>query len=113
MEYSAMTDKPDAAGLLAEARRLLRAEVLPGLSGKARFNALMIANALGIAEREVAAGSEREDRFRAQVHALGYESTAALNAALRKEDMKPEQALYEVLLADARARAAIVQPPKK
>ena len=107
-----MTDKPDAAGLVAEARRLLRTEILPGLEGKARFNALMIANALGIAEREITAGSERDDAYQARLNSLGFESVAALATSLRSDGMQPDRAIYDQLLEDARARAAMVHPPK-
>lgn len=51
-----MRDHPDGAELLQAARALLRDSVLPALPPEQRHNALMIANALGIAERQLRAG---------------------------------------------------------
>ncbi|WP_157264839.1 DUF6285 domain-containing protein [Azohydromonas aeria] len=51
-----MRDHPDGAELLQAARALLRDAVLPALPAEQRHNALMIANALGIAERQLRAG---------------------------------------------------------
>ena len=50
-----MMDRPNAAELLTEARRLLLEEVAPNITGDVRFKALMVANAIGIAEREISA----------------------------------------------------------
>ena len=51
-----MNDRPDAQNLLETARAALVAEILPALSGAPRYTALMIANAMAIALREMAAG---------------------------------------------------------
>jgi hypothetical protein len=51
-----MRDHPDGAELLLAARALLRDAVLPALPAQARHAALMIANAMGIAERQLRAG---------------------------------------------------------
>jgi hypothetical protein len=51
-----MRDHPDGAELLQAARALLRDSVLPALPAEQRHAALMIANAMGIAERQLRAG---------------------------------------------------------
>ncbi|NML15603.1 DUF6285 domain-containing protein [Azohydromonas caseinilytica] len=51
-----MRDHPDGAELLAAARALLRDTLLPALPAEHRHAALMIANAMGIAERQLRAG---------------------------------------------------------
>lgn len=48
-----MRDEPSGAALLDAARRALIEEVLPGLAGRPRYVALMVANAIGIAAREI------------------------------------------------------------
>lgn len=50
-----MINRPEAADLLAEARQLLKTAILPELAGTHRYEALMIANALSIAQREIEA----------------------------------------------------------
>lgn len=52
-----MFDRPDRLDLLAAAESALRDEVLPELDGAAKYSALMIASAIAIARREIAAGS--------------------------------------------------------
>jgi hypothetical protein len=51
-----MNDRPDAQDLLATARSALLADILPTLPAASRYTALMIANAMAIAQREIAAG---------------------------------------------------------
>ena len=51
-----MNDRPNAAELLKAARDAFSAELLPALPEALRYTALMVANALAIAERELAAG---------------------------------------------------------
>lgn len=48
-------ERPDTADLLAIAHATLQAEVIPQLQGDARFKALMVANAMAIALRALAA----------------------------------------------------------
>lgn len=61
-----MRHEPEAANLLETAREVLRDSVIPCLSGQARYDALMVANAMGIAARQIAAGEgpRREARER-------------------------------------------------
>lgn len=51
-----MRDHPDGAELLQAARALLRDTLLPALPAEHRHAALMVANAMGIAERQLRAG---------------------------------------------------------
>jgi len=53
-----MFDRPDRLDLLEAAETALRDEILPGLEGTARYSALMVASAIGIARREIEAGNE-------------------------------------------------------
>jgi hypothetical protein len=50
-----INDEPDARELVAIALQTFRDSILPVVPAKQRFEALMIANALSIAERELAA----------------------------------------------------------
>jgi hypothetical protein len=51
-----MKDLPHAAALLEAARAALAGEILPALPEALRYTGLMVANAIAIAERELAAG---------------------------------------------------------
>jgi len=51
-----MTDHPDGAALLDEARRTLLEILLPLLPPERRYDGLMVANAMAIAAREAAQG---------------------------------------------------------
>jgi hypothetical protein len=50
-----INDEPDARGLVTIALQTFRDSILPAVPPERRFEALMIANALSIAERELAA----------------------------------------------------------
>jgi len=50
-----INDEPDARGLVTIALQTFQDSILPVVPAKQRFEALMIANALSIAERELAA----------------------------------------------------------
>jgi len=93
-------DRPTGAELLAEARRLLREEILPGLQGEARFKAAMVANAMGMAERELAARPPVAEEPEA----------AALAGAIRAGRHDEDAALHRRLLRDAEARTRIANP---
>lgn len=53
-----MREHPDGADLLAIAREVLRRELLPLLPKERAYDALMVANAMGIAERQLRQGEE-------------------------------------------------------
>ena len=60
-----MSETSLAANLLAAARDVFRAEVVPALPGGLRFPAAMVANAMGIASRELEHGPGNRAELRA------------------------------------------------
>lgn len=95
-----MRDRPSPAELLAVARQVVRDTLLDALPGDRRYDALMVANAIGIAARQVEYGIAPE---REELHAL---------AALLGEDTEADTAegvharlviFYRRLVADIRA----------
>ena len=112
-----MRDRPNGADLLAVARRSLLNEVAPALTGSTRYVALMVANAMGIASREL----EEADRFeRAQRAVLAKSSRdhdasteaaiAELVKSLRTGRCDADVSLYEALKDSVEIAAAIWKP---
>jgi hypothetical protein len=62
-----MNDRPRAPELLSIAQEALAAEILPALPERLRYTALMVANAMGIARREIETG---EAAANAELHRL-------------------------------------------
>lgn len=91
-----MTDRPDPRELLEIARATLAAEVLPLLPPDRRLAALMVASALGMAARDLAA----------TLPAVPAVAVADIRAGRHDGDV----ALHDALLAEARARALISNP---
>lgn len=91
-----MSDRPDAKELLEAARAALMAEVLPLLPPDRRMTGLMVASALAIAARELAAPLPAQLEVK----------TADIRAGRHDTD----RPLYKALLADAKARALISNP---
>lgn len=83
-----MRDEPSGAALLDAARRSLMDEVVPGLEGRPRYVALMVANAIGIASREIAqaeALARADETVGVSVRAIragAHDADAGLHAAL-------------------------------
>jgi hypothetical protein len=94
-------DPPDGPALLAIARRTLLDDIAPALTGDARFRALMVANAIAIAQR-AADGSATAAVERAAA-ALG--DPAALCAAIRSGVHDPGTPDHERIAAALRALA--------
>ncbi len=111
-----MRDRPSSADLLREARRLLREELAPALSGGDRYKALMIASALGMAERELEAGEAPLRRECALLEGLlGKQGDlAALNADLAAElralALAGDAKTHAVLMEIAEAKLREVNP---
>lgn len=114
-----MALKPDAQNLLATALAAFRAELLPTLPPEKRYTALMIANALGMAERELASAPPA---LPAQAAAL-YPDTVPLAPerfeALLTADIEagrfdaagpPRDAAFAAVKAINAARLAITNP---
>jgi hypothetical protein len=91
-----MSDQPDAKSLIEIARATLNAEVLPLLPADRRLAGLMVANALGIAARDLAAPT-----------ALAPNPSIA---GIRSGRHDGDKILYDALLADARQRVAASNP---
>jgi aminoglycoside phosphotransferase (APT) family kinase protein len=94
----ARTERPDGAALLAEARRLLSEELLVQLPEARRYEARMIANAIAIAGRELAARTPAADESK------------KLAAAIRHGQHDVDTALRNRLAADVLARLALSNP---
>ncbi|RKH14555.1 hypothetical protein D7V97_02705 [Corallococcus sp. CA053C] len=65
-----MRECPDGAALLAIAREVLRKELLPLLPGDKAYAALMVANAMGIAERQLRQGEGPQQKEQQALAAL-------------------------------------------
>ena len=112
-----MHDKPSGPALLDIARQALLDDVVPGLTGQPRYVALMVANAIGIAAREMELADRSARAWSvALVVGTGHEGGAIepslkpLVEAIRagRHDADPE--LYEALSETARVAAAIYKP---
>lgn len=79
-----MYREPTAANLLETARAFLRDQVLPRLPDDARYDALMVANAMAIAARQVAAGDRPLEEARARLAALYAAPDAGLARLARR-----------------------------
>ncbi|MCJ2090645.1 DUF6285 domain-containing protein [Methylobacterium sp. E-005] len=102
-----MQDEPSGAALLDAARRALTEEVVPGLTGRPRYVALMVANAIGIAAREIA---EADRLSAAGADVLAGEPVAALVAAIRAGGRDADPNLHEALEAAAMVAAQVWKP---
>jgi hypothetical protein len=94
-----MRDEPYGAALIDAARRALTEEVVPGLTGRPRYVALMVANALGIAMREIA---EAEALAQAAARVVCGQPDlddplAALTRAIRRGERDAEAGLHAAL----------------
>lgn len=111
-----MRNRPTSEELLHEAYRLLREELAPALKGGQRYKALMIANAVGMAARELAAGEAPLRRERKLLQGLlGEEGdVVALNARLatklRSGELAGDAKAYAALLEIAEAKVREVNP---
>ena len=112
-----MRDRPTSEELLQEARRILREELAPELTGGQRYKTLMIANAVGMAARELAAGEAPLRRERELLQALLGEAEydlAALNAKLAEKlrcgESAGDEKAYTALLEIAEAKVREVNP---
>ncbi len=95
-----MRDQPDARTLIAECLRVLRDELAPGLKGEDRFKVLMLANALGMAQRELGPSTRPEDESASKDLVMG----------LRSGDLAGKAETYAALREDVLRRVAISNP---
>jgi hypothetical protein len=102
-----MQDEPSGAALLDAARRALTDEVIPGLTGRPRYVALMVANAIGIAAREIVE-SDALDATAEQV--LAGEPIETLVRAIRTGTRDADPDLHAALTAAAESAAQVWKP---
>jgi hypothetical protein len=123
-----MTDHPDAAALLEEARRTLLETLLPLLPPERRYDGLMVANALAIAAREAgqgdaalragaasltalfAAAPATGDNLRAHLLELEARLAREIRAGLCDAPGPRRDAVRDYLRRSATARARISNP---
>ncbi|CAA9233322.1 MAG: hypothetical protein AVDCRST_MAG08-1242 [uncultured Acetobacteraceae bacterium] len=113
-----MLERPDAAGLLETAREVLLRELLPHLPEERRFEARMVANAMAIARRGMAADAAPAlDRLRclldvpdAEPDALLRRLAAEIRAGERDPDRPGGTETAEALVALARLRCSVSNP---
>jgi Domain of unknown function (DUF6285) len=99
--------------LIAECERVIRDRLLPQADGDTRYQLLMIASALGMAARELAAGAALDAALAGPARTGGTADAAALVEALRRGDHDGSATLYEALQASAEAALAVANPKKR
>lgn len=98
-----MRDAPQGVALLAEARRVLADKVLPLLSSETRYQLLMAIRAITLAERELEASAETEDKLGEMLQQLlgsdvrVPELSRLLSKRIRNGDFDGSGELYEFL----------------
>lgn len=114
-----MRDRPNGAALLDVARRSLLGEVAPALKGQPRYVALMVANAMGIAARELEEAVRFERAQSAVVAQATRDAGAPVNAAigglvglLRSGRHDADAALYSALKDNVEVAAQIWKPER-
>lgn len=80
-----MRDRPTGGELLSIARQVLREELMPLLPEERRYDALMVANAMAIAARQIAFGDAPERREGQNLAALLGETVDGDDAAAASE----------------------------
>lgn len=98
-----MRDEPSGAALLDAARRSLMDEVVPGLEGRPRYVALMVANAIGIVSREIGAAN-------AENALLAIAEPNSLTQAIRAGAHDGDAVLFEGLRTANAVASAIWKP---
>ena len=79
-----MNSRPNGAELLRTARRLLREELVESIPREQRYEALMVANAMAIAERESEAGNKHlQDELRMLTELYGDQVAGSAGSGLK------------------------------
>jgi hypothetical protein len=112
-----MRDRPNGAALLDVARWSLLEEVAPTLKGQQRYTTLMIANAIGIAAREIKQADRSERAWNAVLARVTHEDGASADASIerlvksiRSGEHDGDAALYGALIETADVAATIWKP---
>lgn len=94
-----MRELPQGAELLQYAREILRKEILPALPAEHRLTGLMIANAMGIAARQLHNGDELDYQeliaLQTLLHTLGHDPISSSPAS----DSPSEELLFSHILS--------------
>lgn len=108
-------DRPAGADLLDVARRALLDEIAPTLTGRHRYVALMVANAVGIAQREIEDGDASRyawERAASAASIAGDDPLATLAASIRQGRHDADAALHAALCETAEVAARIWKPAR-
>ncbi len=100
-----MTRRAGPEDLLETAARVLREEVVDGLSGRARYQALMVANAVAIAARQIS-DAPRQDL--ADIPAAA--DVASLVQAIREGTLDGRADVFEWIVGRLRAEVGVSNP---
>jgi hypothetical protein len=104
------------ASFLAAAETLLRDKVIAACAGDVRFAGLMVASALGMAQRELSLGRELAaskhdiDELAPQPSPFPDPATALVHL-MREGLLDGQDELYRRLMVDAITRTAVTRPP--
>lgn len=94
-----MRELPQGDELLQYAREILRKELIPALPKEHRLTGFMIANAMGIAARQLRNGDEQDYQeliaLQTLLHNLGHEPVSSLPTA----DSQSEELLFSHILS--------------
>ncbi|MDX1515174.1 MAG: DUF6285 domain-containing protein [Gammaproteobacteria bacterium] len=81
-----MINRPDGPELLRTARKLLREDIVETIPREQRYQALMVANAMAIAEREAKAGDRHlQEELRMLTELYGDQAAEAAGAHLKEK----------------------------
>ena len=108
-----MWPETGGAALLDVAQRALVEEVLPELTGPARFAALLVGSALRMAAREIAqadALAQTSDEIAMVAREHGWQDPRALVDAVRSGALDADANLHGALWAHAAVRTSISKP---
>jgi hypothetical protein len=112
LEPLTMRNEPSGAALLAVARDVLTRDIAPTLSGRPRYLAAMVANAIGIVAREIENGHAMDEAWARACSRAGFDADAAdLAAFIRAGRHDGDAALHAMLLDSATRAADIWKPP--
>jgi Domain of unknown function (DUF6285) len=114
-----MRDRPNCAALLDVARSSLLEEVAPVLKGHPRYVVLMVANAMGIAARELNEADRSRRAWDAVLSRADRDESHSMDAligsliqSLRSGERDGDAALYDALRETVDVAADIWKPTK-
>jgi hypothetical protein len=114
-----MQDRPNGADLLDVARSSLLEEVAPALKGQSRYIVLMVANAMGIAAREINEADRAQRAWDAVLARVANDPNASPDAKLvrlvksiRSGQFDANSAFYDALMETVEVAARIWKPAK-